>query len=729
MANQDEIELRWIFGVLRRWVWLILGCTALAGLAALFVTAQIAPVYEANVTLLVEPSKNTMSSEYSAIIAAERLALTYTQMLTSRPVMEAIIVELGLDETANELAKKVSAASIRDTQLIKVTVQAESPEKAAELANSLADAFTEYVQSLAVERYSSSLANVQEKMDVASEGIQSVQAQIDALRLSSSESEAELGRLQGLLAQYQSDLRTLQANYHSLRLSIAQSSDKVKIVEPAQVPSGRTQPPFTATVTLLFDESLLTGGGGSSSTNRAPLASTYGPMLYGRSVLEEVIEKLELGITPVDLAKLIQANAITNTQLLQVSVQDSEQAQAILLANILAETFVEQIQAQLAIPYLGQLSEMEIQIDDLTHLVEDTQASVRTLTAQNAQAGAELAQLEGLLAEHKNDYRDLRANYDNLLLTSVEAADAVYVAEQANIPSSPATNRLLYISLAVAVGAMIGLATAFLLEYMDDTIKPSDDIARLLGLGTLGKIGSFSNADRRVVVITDPRSPVGEDFRVLSSNIRFATLDQPVRSLLVTSPSPMEGKSSVLANLAVTLARSETSVVAVDADLRLPKLHKLFDLEPGSGLTGALMARNPNCILQEVNVKGLKVLTSGKLPGNPSEVIGSARMRRLLEELRQQADLMLIDAPPVLPFADASILASQSDGVILVLRANETRRKAAQDALESLQKAGARILGIVLNDVSARADGYYRYSHYNSGRSKSILRKLMFWKR
>jgi polysaccharide biosynthesis transport protein len=237
MANQDEIELRWIFGVLRRWAWLILGCTALAGLAALFVTAQIAPVYEANVTLLVEPSKNTMSSEYSAIIAAERLALTYTQMLTSRPVMEAIIVELGLDETANELAKKVSAASIRDTQLIKVTVQAESPEKAAELANSLADAFTEYVQSLAVERYSSSLANVQEKMDVASEAIQAVQAQIDALSLANSESEAELGRLQGLLAQYQSDLRTLQANYHSLRLSIAQSTDKVKIVEPAQVPS------------------------------------------------------------------------------------------------------------------------------------------------------------------------------------------------------------------------------------------------------------------------------------------------------------------------------------------------------------------------------------------------------------------------------------------------------------------------------------------------------------
>jgi capsular polysaccharide biosynthesis protein len=542
MANQDEIELRWIFGVLRRWAWLIILCTALAGLAAFIVTGQLPPVYEANVTLLVEPSKSSMTSEYSAIIAAERLALTYTQMLTSRPVMEAIIAELDLEETSTELAKKVSAASIRDTQLIKVTVQAGSPEKAAELANSLADAFTEYVQSLAVERYSSSLTSVQEKMDAVAQDIQAVQSQIDALSLAKSENEAELGRLQGLLAQYLTDLRTLQANYHSLRLSVAQSTDKVQIVEPAQVPPGRINPPFTATVTLLFDESLLTGGGASSSTSRAPLAATYGPMLYSRSVLDAVIEKLGLEISLADLGKLIQANAIANTQLLQVSVQDSEQAQAILMANTLAETFVEQIQAQLAIPYQRQVAELETQIDDLSTQTEDIQTQIRTLTAQNAQASAELDQLEGTLAEHKNDYRDLRANYDSLLLTSVEAADAVYVAEKANIPADPATNRLLYISLAVAVGGMIGLGTAFLLEYMDDTIKPSDDIARLLGLSTLGKIGSFSNADRRVVVISDPRSPVGEDFRVLSSNIRFATLDQPVRTLVVTSPSPYGGQ-------------------------------------------------------------------------------------------------------------------------------------------------------------------------------------------
>jgi polysaccharide biosynthesis transport protein len=275
---------------------------------------------------------------------------------------------------------------------------------------------------------------------------------------------------------------------------------------------------------------------------------------------------------------------------------------------------------------------------------------------------------------------------------------------------------------------MIGLGTGFLLEYLDDTIKTSEDVSKQLGLVTLGKIGSFSNAENKVVVISDPRSPVGEDFRVLASNIRFATLDQPARILLVTSPSPRDGKSAVLANLAVTMARSETNVIALDADLRLPRQHKLFGLDPGSGLTGALMAKSLNGRLRNGDVSGLKILTSGELPGNPTEVLNSSLMRKMVIELSQQTDLLLIDGPPVLPFADASILASQSDGVILVLRANITRSRAAKDTLQSLQQAGARILGVVLNDVSARADGYYRYHYYDKARSKRDTEKWMFWR-
>jgi polysaccharide biosynthesis transport protein len=724
---EDGIELRWILGVLRRWWWLILLCTALAGGAAYYITGIIPPVYEANFTLLVEPSKNTISSQYNAIIAAERLALTYSEMLTSRPVLEAVISELNLEETPAELSKKISTSYINNTQLIKCTIQEETPEQAAQLANVLAVAFTEYIHDLAMERYTSSITSAQEKMDVSAEAIQATQAQIDNLRLLKSENEAELGRVQGLLTQYLADLRTLQANYHSFKLSITQYSDKVHIVEPAQIPPSQTKSPYTATVTLLFDESLLTGGSGSTPPNRTLLASTYGSMLYGQSVLSTVIDKTGLDVSTADLAKVIEAHAIVNTQLLQVSVQDAEQSKAIQIANTLAETFIEQVKTQLSIPYMSQLSEMETQIETLSTLVEDTQSQIRDMTAQNAQASADLEQMEMLLAEYKDDHRELRADYDSLLLTSVEAADAVYLSERADIPTEEASNRLLYVGLAAMVGLVVGLGFTFIREYLDDTIKTPEDVEKLLGLSTLGKIGSFSQADRRVVVMSEPRSPVGEDFRMLASNIRFATLDQPVQSLVVTSPSPGDGKSVVLANLAAIMARAETNIIIIDADLRLPKLHKLFGKTSGEGLAESLIAGSPNGFLQDVSVNGLKLLTSGKLPGNPSEVVGSERIQYILNCLRQQADLLLIDSPPVLPFADASLLASQSDGVLLVLRASKTRRKAAQDALQNLRQAGARVLGVVLNVMPARADGYYRYTYYSVQQSKNKLR-WQFWK-
>jgi polysaccharide biosynthesis transport protein len=268
------------------------------------------------------------------------------------------------------------------------------------------------------------------------------------------------------------------------------------------------------------------------------------------------------------------------------------------------------------------------------------------------------------------------------------------------------------------VGAAIGLGCAFFLEYLDDTIKTTDDVTRLLDVETLGKIGSFSNGNGNLVISANPFSPVAEDFRVLATNIHFATLDQPIHSLVITSPSSREGKSVVLANLAVTMARSETSVVAIDGDLRLPNLHELFNLTPGDGLTGALLAGKADGKLQNVKIDGLKVLTCGKLPSNPTEVIGSTRMRELLEQLKAQSNFVLIDSPPVLPVADTTILASIAEGVVLVLRAHQTRRQAARDALQRLRQADARIIGVVLNAIPAHAEGYYGYYYHKKEKTR-----------
>ena len=191
--------------------------------------------------------------------------------------------------------------------------------------------------------------------------------------------------------------------------------------------------------------------------------------------------------------------------------------------------------------------------------------------------------------------------------------------------------------------------------------------------------------------------------------------EQSLRTILVTSPNPREGKSLVVANLAAALAQRELRVIVVDADLRLPRQHTLFRLDLGQGMTAALENGLAKDYLQQVGTEGLKVLTSGELPSNPAVAVASKRMPELLQELVGDADLVLVDCPPVLPVADATILASIVDCVLLVVRADHTHRQELRNAVESLYKVNDNLLGVVLNGVSSRGDRYYQYYSGENG--------------
>jgi protein-tyrosine kinase len=206
---------------------------------------------------------------------------------------------------------------------------------------------------------------------------------------------------------------------------------------------------------------------------------------------------------------------------------------------------------------------------------------------------------------------------------------------------------------------------------------------------------------------------------MLRTNIRFSVVDQELRSLVVTSPAPSEGKSTTAANLAIVLAQSGQKTILVDADLRRPVQHSIFQLPNKQGLTTALIERNVSVkrYLQEVGVEDLRVLTSGPQPPNPAELLGSQRMRDLLSELEEEADLVIVDMPPVLAVTDSSLVAGAASGVLLVLRANVTTFAAAQKAVDQLRSVHARILGIVLNGVQSGTDGYYYYYYPTEGNS------------
>ncbi len=205
--------------------------------------------------------------------------------------------------------------------------------------------------------------------------------------------------------------------------------------------------------------------------------------------------------------------------------------------------------------------------------------------------------------------------------------------------------------------------------------------------------------DDGLIAASSPRSDAAEAYRTLATNIQFSSLDRPVRTLLVTGATPDEDKTTVLANLAITLGSTGRRVVVVDCDLRRPRLHSVFGVDEAPGLTSMILDATLGPPIQDTMFPNVHVVTSGPLPPNPAELLGSERMGRAIAQIGADADYVLFDAPPVTLVSDAAMLAARLDGVLLVVASGRTRREAARRAKEQLDRVGARLLGTALSNV------------------------------
>ncbi len=212
-----------------------------------------------------------------------------------------------------------------------------------------------------------------------------------------------------------------------------------------------------------------------------------------------------------------------------------------------------------------------------------------------------------------------------------------------------------------------------------------------------------------LITLTDPRSPASEAYRTLRTNLSFFSLDQPIRTLVVTSPAAGEGKNILVANLAVTMAQSGRRTVLVDCDLRRPSLHTLFDLQNEPGLTNQILGEIDEIPLQETGVENLRLLASGPVPPNPADMLGTKRIDEIIARLVGQTDIVLFDTPPVIAVTDAAVLGVKVDGILLVINAGKTRRDQAERAKELLEKANVRIIGAALANAprDSGVGGYY----------------------
>lgn len=415
-------------------------------------------------------------------------------------------------------------------------------------------------------------------------------------------------------------------------------------------------PMYRADVTLLVNQTQTPGTIAYNDVLTSErLTMTYRELITKRPVLEDVIDDLNLALTPDELGALIHVSVVANTQLVRLSVEHEEPQEASRFANATAEAFI-----------------VANERDGLTR------------------------------------------------------SGSVSIVEPAATPSQPVWPRTMLNSV---IGALAGLFIAALVvlayEYFDDTVKTAEEVEAAAGLPTLGAVARFAKSAARstngVVVASPQRTAAAEAYRVLRTNLQFSTFD--AKALLVSSANPGEGKTTTVANLAVAIAQTGMRVIAIDADLRRPALHRFFGVSNGAGLTNSLLSRDPHLhlFLQPTAHENLSVLTSGPLPPNPSELLSSRRMEGVVEALRKEADTLLFDSPPALAVADAASLAAKVDGSILVVDTGRTRAQALQRAAEALARSKTRVMGAVLNKLSRRGGhDYYAYSYsYYYGSSEN----------
>ncbi len=451
------------------------------------------------------------------------------------------------------------------------------------------------------------------------------------------------------------------------------------------------------------------------------LALTYIQIAHTQPVLRAAIDAAGVELAPEALNGMFSANIIQGTQIIDLRVVDTDPARAQALANALAYQLTQEGPAASQQDQIKRRSFIQQQVDELEKKIQDAQLSIadlqRTLPVtasarEIADNQQKIAALQGQSAQWQQTYAAL------LAFLAPQSSNYLSIIEPAALPRFPiGPNVSQTLLIAAALGLALGVAGALLIEYLDDAIKTPEDVTELLQLPTIGSIARIHGGnDRKLVTAIAPRSPISEAYRVLRTNIQYASLDKPLKSILVTSAGPYEGKSVTAANLAIAMALVGQRTILVDADFRKPMQHRLFNLSNDIGLANALIAQSElDRFVRPTRIENLRVLTTGMSLPNPAEVLASERMRSLVEQLQQEADIIIFDSPPCLPVADPAILARLADGVILVIDSVRAHRDAAVRAKGIMEKAGATLLGVVLNRFRPQAGGsHYYYQYYAS---------------
>ncbi len=730
LQEEKEINLRDYWKVIRKRQWMIIAFFLIVEMVTAIGTFTMKPIYRGTATIQIN-KENPQIVDFKEILAVNTMDLDYYQtqykILESRNLARRVVQSAKLsghpeflpapqtpfqhwkskiltpiaalfspsernaasakdpsesekeNELISQLLKKLKIEPIRNSRLVKIHFDSKDPGLSAQVANTLASAYiqqnleTRFIATQqAKEWLTGQLEDLKAKVEKADEALQAFGSKHNIISLDEKENVTmqRLTDLNEALTKAESERMAKEALYKQTK---GRTSDSL---------------PSILENKLIMDlkQSYI-----NLEAQYMKLSETYKPGYPEMGRLKIQMQAVQKRIDS-ELAKIIAA--IRNDY--ESSLRREE---------LLRQAF-EQQKAR-----VREMQDNAIQYNILKREADTNKELYKGLLQRMKEAGVSA----GIMASN------------------------IQIIDQAELPTKPyKPNKQLNLLLATVVGLFLGVGLAFFFEYLDNTVKTPEDVEQLIRLPSFGMVPEISNERRRrlesgasypVELVTHgrPKSILSEAYRSIRTSVLLSFSDKPPKKITITSANPAEGKTTTVVNTAIALAQTGVQVVIVDADMRKPRIHKVFEARDGRGLSNFLSGNaDLETVIKNTEIPNLSYIPAGPIPPNPSELIGSSRFKNMMASLEKRFDHVIIDSPPVLGFADSIILSTSVDGIILVALGGKTPRETLQRAKEMLQQVNAKILGVVINRVNIQRSDYgyyyYRYHYYygKEGKKKEL---------
>ena len=569
-------------------------------------------------------------------------------------------------EVADRIVDDITVSPVRDTRIVSVSYVSRNPEFASAVANAMARGYIEALLDMRVQISRTSLKWMSSQIEMEKTNLgkaeQSLQEYMKANNIITIEDRITV------LPQKVAELGTQLTKAQTKRKELESLNAKINDL-PSNYSGAESIPAISsdATVSDLRNKII------KSEQNIQELSKKYGPK---HPTMKEANEEL----------------------------------------RVLKEKHLQQIKRVIR----SIMTDYELSRDnekDLTKLLVSTQQEAQNLNEKFIQYGV-----------LKRDVETKRQLFDSLLKRmgeqsineEVQTVNVVHL-EPAKPPKRPDRPRkLLGVIIGILFGAFGGVGLAFFMEYFDNTLKSPDEVEERLGVPVLGMIGLLKHDEKspesyniETIVQTDPKSPFSENYKALRTAIMLSTTDAPPNRLLVTSMGPEEGKTATSVNLSTVISQMDKKVLLIDCDLRKPRIHRIFGVENNAGVS-TYVAGSSTKIVRQTQIPNLYIITSGPIPPNPSEMLGSAKFDELLASVLDKFDMVICDSPPILSVTDSLILSRKIQNVMVVARSGKATYEMVSKGLKSIHEIKARIIGILLNAVDYSKGGYYYYYRYHN---------------